>query len=88
MTTETIRATVSRTNRIGAAVRQVGQVSATVSRAAVAGARDYDLLLHKPSINGVTVQGDKTAHDYGLENEGVELTRTALYELFASVFNN
>ncbi len=34
---------------------------------------DYDAAINKPSINGVTLQGDKTFGELGLEKENLDI---------------
>ena len=38
------------------------------------GTDDYEKLINKPSINGVTVEGDKTSRDYNIYGNAQELS--------------
>lgn len=42
---------------------------------------DYNMLVNKPTINGVTLQGDLTLHDLGID----ELTQEQLDELVSKI---
>ena len=51
-----------------------GQASAAVQNVTKSGTGDYDKLEHKPSINGVTVEGDKLSADYDIDNNPISNT--------------
>lgn len=48
------------------------------------GTKNYEMLINLPSINGVTVMGDKISHDYGLADEGVDLSLVDATNIFNS----
>lgn len=58
------------TNQISASASVSGNISAQaelINRMDVNTVSDYDLLTDKPQINSVTLQGDKSFEDLGLE---------------------
>ena len=52
---------------------------ATVTRA---GARDYEALENKPSINGVELSGDKTSAELDLQPEMAEFSNGQILEIW------
>lgn len=48
----------------------------------IAGASDYDALENKPSINQFTIEGDKTAEDYRLQDKLDLITEQMIDNLF------
>lgn len=46
------------------------------------GTSDYTMLAHKPMINGVTLIGDKSIEDLGVET----LTNTEILQIYKRVF--
>lgn len=59
-------------------------IQADVYRATVtqAGARDYEALENKPSINGVTLSGDKTSAELDLQPEMAEFSNGQILEIW------
>lgn len=51
-----------------------GPISLLVDDSPGSSGGDYNKLNNKPSINGVTVIGDKFSNDYGLQDEMDEIT--------------
>ncbi len=47
-----------------------GQVYGTLTINERRGSTDYDKLTNKPTLNGVTIEGEKTAEDYGISFTG------------------
>lgn len=59
-------------------------LNAQVYRATVtqAGARDYEALENKPSINGVELSGDKTSAELDLQPEMAEFSNGQILEIW------
>jgi len=49
---------------------------------------DYDYLTNKPSLNGVTISGDKVSADYGLQSAGNYVTDTALAGILTDYYTS
>lgn len=50
------------------------ELTGGISTAPGQGTKDYNKLTNKPTINGLTVEGDKTGPDYLLQNLMAEIT--------------
>ena len=50
------------------------------------GDKNYEHLVNLPTINGVTVIGDKISHDYALADEGTDLSLLDVQNLFNGSF--
>ena len=49
---------------------------------------DYDYLTNKPSLNGVTISGDKVSSDYGLQSAGNYVTDTVLAGILTDYYTS
>ena len=50
------------------------------------GAKFYDDLLNKPTLNGIEISGNKKGQDYGLIDEINEITNSDIEALFNEAF--
>lgn len=53
----------------------------------IEGLNEYKDLADLPKINGITIVGDKTAGELGLQNELTELSTTEIIELWNKTMN-
>lgn len=73
-------------NQINASADLSGNVSASalmVNDIRINNVSDYDLLQNKPLINSVTLQGDKSFSDLGMDR----ITNSELENLIQNIFN-
>ena len=83
--TVTVNAQLSN-NQVNATANVSGNINATaqiVNRMNVNNVSDYDLLNNKPLINSVTLQGDKSFSDLGMDR----ITNSAIEALIQNIFN-
>lgn len=69
------------TPKISARISAVSNMGVTPSPGAGAGTSDYERLKNKPSINNVTLIGNKTSKQLGLQDEMDSLTNIELDDL-------
>lgn len=53
----------------------------------IEGIDEYKELADLPKLNGVTIVGDKTASEFGLQEELSELSTTEIIELWNKIMN-
>lgn len=53
-----------------------------ISSSGTGGTTNYERLHNKPMINGVTLQGDKTLEDFGMQEEMEDVTDSEIDDLF------
>lgn len=53
----------------------------------IEGINEYKELANLPKLNGVTIVGNKTTSDFGLQEELSELSTTEIIELWNNIMN-
>ena len=64
-----IKTSLTTTKRIQASLSANKPINAKIDKSCVSGATSYPPLAEKPQINNITLIGNKTSHDLGLQDE-------------------
>lgn len=73
-----IQGTLAKTEAIAGALQTAQTVGGNITSAPSTVERNYNKLDNKPSINAVTVEGDKTGADYKLQSKMDTLSQTEI----------
>lgn len=68
--------TLSQTDNLVGRLSQGNNLNGSLSNVASEGTRNYNKLNNKPTINAVTIEGDKVSADYKLQGEISDVTES------------
>lgn len=81
---ETIEASIASNHEISGQINTQETIRGALSQTGdtyIYGTNDYDELIHKPKINAVTLQGNKTAKQLHLQEEIDRITNSDIEEM-------